>query len=255
MAVRPIITDQEHRTLRGKAKRVPRVDASLRKLIDDMVDTVRAAPGVGLAAPQVGVPLRVVVVDYEDRLYVVLNPEVVKRAPETVTDEEGCLSAPHWQGPVARATSLTVKGRDRDWKEVRVKAEGWLARIFQHELDHLEGVLFLDKVEDRAQIRWVEPEADGEEVEGEAEDVAASPTGASRPGRRTRARDAGQAGPLDAGGGAVAGAPGRLPGHPGVRRHRPAPAAGAGLPAAGRGRGDPAGPAGGALRTARRPRR
>ncbi|HEX2516268.1 MAG TPA: peptide deformylase [Chloroflexota bacterium] len=194
MAVRPIITDQEHRALRGKAKRVPRVDASLQKLIDDMVETVRAAPGVGLAAPQVGVPLRVVVVDYEDRLYVVLNPEVVKMGQETVTDEEGCLSAPHWQGPVARATSLTVKGRDRDWKEVRIKAEGWLARIFQHELDHLEGILFLDKVEDRAQIRWVEPEADGEEVEGEAEDVVGVPDRRQQAGARTRARTRGKRG-------------------------------------------------------------
>jgi peptide deformylase len=194
MAVRPIITDQEHRTLRGKAKRVPRVDASLLKLIDDMVETVRAAPGVGLAAPQVGVPLRVVVVDYEDRLYVVLNPEVVKMGQETVTDEEGCLSAPHWQGPVARASSLTVKGRDRDWKEVRIKAEGWLARIFQHELDHLEGILFLDKVEDRAQIRWVEPEADGEEVEGEAEDVVGVPDRRQQAGARTRARTRGKRG-------------------------------------------------------------
>jgi peptide deformylase len=194
MAVRPIITDQEHRALRGKAKRVPRVDASLRKLIEDMVDTVRAAPGVGLAAPQVGVPLRVVVVDYEGRLYVVLNPEVVKMGQETVTDEEGCLSAPHWQGPVARATSLTVKGRDRDWKEVRIKAEGWLARIFQHELDHLEGILFLDKVEDRAQIRWVEPEADGEEVEGEAEDVVGVPDRRQQAGARTRARTRGKRG-------------------------------------------------------------
>jgi peptide deformylase len=194
MAVRPIITDQEHRTLRGKAKRVPRVDASLRKLIDDMVDTVRAAPGVGLAAPQVGVPLRVVVVDYEGRLYVVLNPEVVKMGQETVTDEEGCLSAPHWQGPVARATSLTVKGRDRDWKEVRIKAEGWLARIFQHELDHLEGVLFLDKVEDRAQIRWVEPEADGDEDEGDAEDVVGVPDRSQQAGARTRPRTRGKQG-------------------------------------------------------------
>jgi peptide deformylase len=194
MAVRPIITDQEHRTLRGKAKRVPRVDSSLQKLIDDMVETVRAAPGVGLAAPQVGVPLRVVVVDYEDRLYVVINPEVVKTGQETVTDEEGCLSAPHWQGPVARATSLTVKGRDRDWKEVRVKAEGWLARIFQHELDHLEGVLFLDKVEDRSQIRWVEPEADGEEDQGEADDVVGVPDQRQQARARTRARTRGKQG-------------------------------------------------------------
>jgi peptide deformylase len=184
MAIRPIITDQEHKILRGKAKRVGKIDASLQKLIDDMVDTVRAAPGVGLAAPQVGVPLRVIVVDYEGRLYTLINPEVVRKGTETVTDEEGCLSAPHWQGPVTRATTLTVKGRGRDGKEVRVKAEDWLARIFQHELDHLEGVLFLDLVEDRAQIHWVEPEA-GEGGDGDDEDEDAP---ASRPPSRRRRR-------------------------------------------------------------------
>jgi peptide deformylase len=152
MAVRPIITDLEHKILRGKAKRVSKIDASLQRLVDDMIDTMRAAPGVGLAAPQVGVPLRVVVIDYEDRLYTLINPEIVKRSPETVTDEEGCLSAPNWQGPVARAEALTVKARGRDGKEFRVKAEGWLARIFQHELDHLDGVLFLDRVSDPATL-------------------------------------------------------------------------------------------------------
>jgi peptide deformylase len=163
MALRPIITDQENKVLRGKAKRVGRIDPSVLKLIDDMVETMRAAPGVGLAAPQVGVPLRVIVVEYEDQLYTFINPEIVKQGSETVTDEEGCLSAPHWQGPVTRATALTVKGRGRDGKEQRVKAEGWLARIFQHELDHLEGVLFLDRVEDRAKIHWVDPEAEDAE--------------------------------------------------------------------------------------------
>jgi peptide deformylase len=191
MAIRPIITDQEHKILRGKAKRVGKIDASLQKLIDDMVDTVRAAPGVGLAAPQVGVPLRVIVVDYEGSLYTLINPEVVRKGTETITDEEGCLSAPHWQGPVTRATTLTVKGRGRDGKEVRVKAEDWLARIFQHELDHLEGVLFLDLVEDRAKIHWVEPEA-GEEGDEETEDEDAA---ASRsPSRRRRRTGAGSSG-------------------------------------------------------------
>ena len=162
MAVRPIITDQEHKILRGKARRVGRIDDSVRRLIDDMVDTMRAAPGVGLAAPQVGVPLRVIVVEYENQLYTVVTPEIVKRSGE-VTDEEGCLSAPHWQGPVSRATSLVVKGRDREGKEVRIKAEGWLARIFQHEVDHLEGVLFLDRVQDKSKIHWVEPDQESKE--------------------------------------------------------------------------------------------
>jgi peptide deformylase len=164
MSVRLIITDQDNKILRGKAKRVGRPDASLRRLIDDMIETLRAAPGVGLAAPQVAVPLRVIVIEYEGQLYVVVNPEIVKRSGE-VTDEEGCLSAPHWQGPVTRATNLVVKGRDRDWKEVRIRVEGWLARIFQHELDHLEGVLFLDRVQDRSQIHWVEPDKEEDESE------------------------------------------------------------------------------------------
>jgi peptide deformylase len=174
MAVRPIITDLENKILRGKAKRVGKIDASLQRLIDDMIDTVRDAPGVGLAAPQVGVPLRVVVIDYEDRLYTLINPEIVKRGTETVTDEEGCLSAPNWQGPVARSTALTVKAKGRDGKELRVKAEGWLARIFQHELDHLDGVIYLDLVEDRSKIHWVEPETGevGDEEADEDEPVA-----------------------------------------------------------------------------------
>jgi len=164
MAIRPIITDQEHKILRSKAKRVGRIDDSIRRLIDDMIETMRAAPGVGLAAPQIGVPLRVIVVEYENQLYSLINPEIVKSSGEA-TDEEGCLSAPHWQGPVTRATSLVVKGRNREGKEVRIKAEGWLARIFQHEVDHLEGTLFLDRVRDRSQIHWVEPEQEQGEPE------------------------------------------------------------------------------------------
>jgi peptide deformylase len=157
MPVRPIISDQQDRTLRGKAKRIGRIDGSTRRLVEDMIETMRAAPGVGLAAPQVGVPLRVIVIEYEDQLFAVVNPEIIRSSGEA-TDEEGCLSAPHWQGPVTRATKLLVKGRDPHGKEVRIKAEGWLARIFQHEVDHLEGILFLDRVHDKAAIHWVEPE-------------------------------------------------------------------------------------------------
>ena len=166
MAIRPIIVEplnstQRDKILRGKAKRVGRIDDSIRRLIDDMIDTMRDAPGVGLAAPQIGVPLRVIVVEYEDDLYTIINPEIVKSSGEA-TDEEGCLSAPHWQAPVTRASSLLVKGRDRNGKEVRIKADDWLARIFQHEVDHLDGVLFLDKVHDRSTIHWVDPEDDEE---------------------------------------------------------------------------------------------
>lgn len=166
MAIRPIIQEplnaaRKDKILRGKAKRVGRIDESVKRLIDDMFDTMRDAPGVGLAAPQIGVPLRVIVIEYEDEAYSVVNPEIVKSSGE-VTDEEGCLSAPNWQAPVSRAASVLIKGRDRSGKEVRIKAEGWLARIFQHEVDHLDGVLFLDKVHDKSTIHYVEPDRDDE---------------------------------------------------------------------------------------------
>ena len=167
MALREIITEPLNATsrdkiLRGKAKRVGRIDDYIKRLVDDMFETMRAAPGVGLAAPQIGVPLRVIVVEYEDESYSVINPEIVNAKGE-VTDEEGCLSSPNWQAPVTRATHVLVKGRDRNGKEVRIKAEGWLARIFQHEVDHLDGVLFLDRVQDRSTIHWVDPDREDEE--------------------------------------------------------------------------------------------
>ena len=169
MPLRSIITEPlnatvKDRVLRGKSKRVGRIDDSTKRLIDDMIETMREAPGVGLAAPQVGVPLRVIVVEYEDELFTVVNPEIVKSTGE-VTDEEGCLSAPNWQAPVSRAAHVLVKGRDRNGKEVRIKADGWLARIFQHEVDHLDGTLFLDKVHDKSKIHWVDPDKDGDEAE------------------------------------------------------------------------------------------
>ncbi len=166
MAIRTIITDPDDRIVRGKAKRVARVDDSIRRLFDDMIDTMRHAPGVGLAAPQIGVPLRLIVVEYEGVLHAVINPEIVK-SQGSETDDEGCLSVPNWQGPVTRATSLVVKGRDRDGAEVRIRADGWLARIFQHECDHLDGILFSDRVQNRADIHWVDPDEDDDREPGD----------------------------------------------------------------------------------------
>jgi peptide deformylase len=165
MAVRPIVTNPDAPEVRGRAKRVSRIDDTIRALLDDMVDTMRVAPGVGLAAPQIGVPLRLIVVEYEGQLFRVVNPELSKMAGAE-TDEEGCLSVPNWQGPVTRATSIFVKGRDRDGREFRLAADGWLARIFQHECDHLDGTLFIDRVTDRAALHWIDPEDVLEEAEG-----------------------------------------------------------------------------------------
>ncbi len=154
----------EHPVLRQKAKRISRVDASLLKLIDDMVETMHATNGVGLAAPQVGVSLRLVVIqvpaEYEEphagELLVLINPEIIKKAEVRETDE-ACLSLPGYVGNIRRAQRVTFKARDRNFKEYRVKAEGLLAQAVQHELDHLDGVLFYDHLPSPDLLRRVEP--------------------------------------------------------------------------------------------------
>ena len=158
MAIRTIVTTPDP-VLRRKAREVKEFDSKLQTLIDDLIDTMREAPGVGLAAPQVSVSERVIVVEYtepeeveegqepkevEPKLYVLVNPEIVKSSTETEIGVEGCLSVPLLVGEVERATTLKIRGQNRRGKPVRLKAEGWLARIFQHEIDHLNGVLFTD---------------------------------------------------------------------------------------------------------------
>lgn len=159
MATREIITLPDP-VLRLKARKVPAVTEEIRTLIDDMIDTMRAAPGVGLAAPQVGDSRRVIVVEYAEppaqegeparppKLFALVNPEIVRRAPEQVTGVEGCLSIPGFLGEVERYESITVKGLNRQGEPVRIKAGGWLARVFQHEIDHLDGTLFIDRASD-----------------------------------------------------------------------------------------------------------
>ena len=156
MPVREIVVVPDP-ILRAKAKKVMAVTPEIQGLIDDMVDTMRQAPGVGLAAPQLGVGLRVVVVEYAEpsddpeaapkppKLYAVVNPEIARQSEATLTGNEGCLSIPGYMGEVERQESVTVKGLDRHGRAFRLKARGWLARIFQHEIDHLDGVLFTDR--------------------------------------------------------------------------------------------------------------
>ena len=151
MALREIVTIPDP-VLRRKARKVTEFDGDLQKLIDDMVETMRVAPGVGLAAPQVAVSSRVIVVEFGDeedetvepKLYAVVNPEIIKPSEEMVNGVEGCLSVPNIVGDVDRHESIVVKGQNRQGKPMKIKASGWLARIFQHEIDHLEGVLFTD---------------------------------------------------------------------------------------------------------------
>jgi peptide deformylase len=161
MTVLQIVTLPEP-ILRRKARAVTKLDKDLQVLIDDMIETMREAPGVGLAAPQVSVSERVIVVEYADeddedeeeagdkppkpkKLYVMINPEIVKASEEMVTSVEGCLSVPGLQGEVERHLALQLKGLNRHGRPMKLKVDGWLARIFQHEIDHLNGVLFTDR--------------------------------------------------------------------------------------------------------------
>ena len=150
--------------LRRRARPIRRVSAATRKLAEDMLETMRAAPGVGLAAPQVGVSERLIVVEYDDARYMLANPEITRRSEETAVAEEGCLSLPNLFGDVERATSVCVQGLDLSNKRVTVEAEGWLARIFQHEIDHLDGILFPDRMAPGAQLRQLRAAPVGEEI-------------------------------------------------------------------------------------------
>lgn len=140
--------------LRRKAKKIEKVTRDVQKLLDDMVETMRAGNGIGLAAPQVGVAQRALVVELEQdekvpgsgMTYALVNPEVVHRSEEVWENQEGCLSIPGWRGEVERPYRVTVKALDRDGNRVRIEAEGWVARALQHEIDHLEGMLFIDKL-------------------------------------------------------------------------------------------------------------
>jgi peptide deformylase len=139
--------------LRRKAHKITTFDASFQKLVDDMIETLRVAPGVGLAAPQIGESIRLIVVEYGDdedpevpkRLFTVANPEIVQHSEETETGIEACLSIPGLAGDVQRFKRITVKGLNRRGVPVKYKLSDWLARIFQHEIDHLDGVLFTDR--------------------------------------------------------------------------------------------------------------
>ncbi|MBA4384057.1 MAG: peptide deformylase [Anaerolinea sp.] len=147
--------------LRRKARKVTDFGKDFQLLVTNMIDTMRDAPGVGLAAPQVAVSQRLVVIEYADdeddeseesttvvkKLYVLVNPEIVEVSEEMELGVEGCLSVPDLVGEVNRYVGIVVKALNRHGKPIKVKAEGWLARIFQHEIDHLEGILYTDRTD------------------------------------------------------------------------------------------------------------
>jgi peptide deformylase len=162
MALRQIITLPDP-ILRRKAKPVTKFDRELQTLIDDMIETMREAPGVGLAAPQVDVSQQLIVVEYAEeedepvpegeeppppkpkKLFVMINPEIVRTSEEKVIGIEGCLSIPGLHGEVERHQMIRVRGLNRHGHPMKLRVDGWMARIFQHEIDHINGVLFTDR--------------------------------------------------------------------------------------------------------------
>ncbi len=144
--------------LRQRSKRVRYIDGSVQRLIGNMLETMHSAAGVGLAAPQVGAPLRVMVIGIPgEEDMVLINPEIVRRTGERLIDE-GCLSIPGYVGQIKRAESVTVKGRDQNGKEIRIKADELLAQVLEHEIDHLNGVLYIDHLDSTDKLRKIEPD-------------------------------------------------------------------------------------------------
>jgi peptide deformylase len=167
--------------LRKKSRQVQRVNPAIRALVDDMVETMHAANGIGLAAIQIGVPESIIVVQLPEdednpdsgRLYVVVNPQLARKSREIEAGTEGCLSVPGLAGEVSRHRAVTVKGLDIHGKPVRIRAEGLLARVFQHEIDHCNGALFIDHITDPQKLWTVK--------EGEEETAEASQRGKAGP--------------------------------------------------------------------------
>ncbi|GCE11060.1 peptide deformylase [Tengunoibacter tsumagoiensis] len=177
MAIRNIITT-ENPILRQKAKKVHHFDSSLPKLVEDMFETMHEAHGVGLAAPQIALSIRVFVAEYEDRKVAIFNPEIIKAEGEEI-GPEGCLSIPGYIGEnIRRAAKVVVKGQDVRGKNIRVTGEGWFARIMQHEIDHLDGILFIDRLDRREDLREAgkeDFEEDEELTDIEGEDSTEEP--------------------------------------------------------------------------------
>lgn len=153
VAARSVITvgDSKASVLRRRAAPVGKVTREIQRLIEIMLDTVRAANGLGLAAPQIGEGVRVIVARVEDRTVMLVDPEVTRSSGEE-TAAEACLSVPGMYGDVPRAATISVRGKNRRGRRVTIEATGLLARVLQHEIDHLDGILFLDRVRDPSTI-------------------------------------------------------------------------------------------------------
>ena len=179
MAVRKVIYLGDER-LRQKAKKIKQFTPGLKQLAQDMLETMRRHNGFGLAGPQIGVMQRIFVAeiplpDNEDneahpqsgRTYILVNPKIVKVSTSVAEGQEGCLSIPDWRGLVERAEWIEVRAQDINGHKIKLKVDGLLARIFMHEIDHLEGILFIDHIDDNEKLWRILPE--GEETEATEE--------------------------------------------------------------------------------------
>jgi len=156
MTALPIRTLTGDSVLRQKAKRVSRIDSSVQRLIDNMIETMQQANGVGLAAPQIGVSLRVIVLQMPgEEPIALINPEIVKRTGEQEVTE-ACLSVPGYYGEIKRSAEVVVRGKDRRGKVFKIKATGLMAEALEHEIDHLDGRLYIDHVESQERLHKVE---------------------------------------------------------------------------------------------------
>ena len=184
--------------LRRKAHKITQIDRDIRLLADDMVETLRDSGGVGLAAPQIGESIRMIVIEYPEddsvedspkKTYKVINPEIIWRSEEKIVGSEGCLSIPGYVGNVERNESIKVKGLSVFGRPLRINASGWLARIFQHEIDHLEGVCYIDRA-----TEIYKPSEEDESESGEKAAETASEAPATEPaGESTRESAGGSA--------------------------------------------------------------
>ena len=157
MAVLPIRTIGDP-VLRSRSKEVEEITDKTKELIDNMIDSMEAAEGIGLAAPQIGVLQRVIIVQIDDDLKVTINPVAVKKEGESVA-EEGCLSVPGKTGLVKRAEKVTINGLNPEGEAVKYELEGLKARAFLHEIDHLNGTLFIDKALEIKEEEEVDPDS------------------------------------------------------------------------------------------------
>ncbi len=142
------IVQENNPVLRKKAEPVKNPEnPEIKELVSDMIATMKEANGIGLAAPQVGAPFRIFTVGLEDKIYVFINPEVKDLSQDESSFEEGCLSVQKVWGPVIRPKKLTIRALDENGKPIKIRAKGLLARVIQHEMDHLDGKLFIDRAE------------------------------------------------------------------------------------------------------------